>query len=448
MQKLHAKDYRLIAASAFQQSFALTENKILRYTCYFLLYFSQGAPIGLWTIAIPSWLAVNGASAGEIGGFIGLAMLPWATFKLFYGAFMDRYTFPPMGRKRIWLVTAQAGAILSLILLAIMAPGMEELALLTAIAFFMNVAITVQDAAIDGIAVDVTPEEQRVTANSVMFAGQIIGTGVAAAVAGLLLKFYGIGAVGLCFAAFLGVVLTVVILVRERSGERMLPWTGGKASAECLALHRTEWLPLLKDLKKAFLQPRVFFFVPAFMSTGAIYASLDVGGPIFASEVLNWDETGYSSLAGVAGIVAGLVCVLVLGTISKKIGATRTGILLFVALALASLVFSMLEPAQLTDLNFQIYVFVHLIFAQAMFIMFCAAAMDLCLKTISATQFSLLVATSSMARVVSSSLMGDIYDWGGVTGFWNVITLASLFGLATFLIFTRLDSRAAPSKEI
>ena len=312
----------------------------------------------------------------------------------------------------------------------------------------MNVAITVQDAAIDGIAVDVTPEEQRVTANSVMFAGQIIGTGVAAAVAGLLLKFYGIGAVGLCFAAFLGVVLTVVILVRERSGERMLPWTGGKASAECLALHRTEWLPLLNDLKKAFLQPRVFFFVPAFMSTGAIYASLDVGGPIFASEVLNWDETGYSSLAGVAGIVAGLVCVLVLGTISKKIGATRTGILLFVALALASLVFSMLEPAQLTDLNFQIYVFVHLIFAQAMFIMFCAAAMDLCLKTISATQFSLLVATSSMARVVSSSLMGDIYDWGGVTGFWNVITLTSLFGLATFLIFTRLDSRAAPSKEI
>ena len=125
MQKLHAKDDRLIAASAFPQSLALTENKILRYTCYFLLYFSQGAPIGLWTIAIPSWLAVNGASAGEIGGFIGLAMLPWATFKLFYGAFMDRYTFPPMGRKRIWLVTAQAGAILSLILLAIMAPGME-----------------------------------------------------------------------------------------------------------------------------------------------------------------------------------------------------------------------------------------------------------------------------------------------------------------------------------
>lgn len=448
MQNLHAKSDRLIAALAFRKSTALTENQALRYVCYFLLYFSQGAPIGLWTIAVPSWLAVNGASAGEIGGFIGLAMLPWATFKLFYGAFMDRYTFPPMGRKRIWLVSAQTGAIVSLVLLAIFAPGMEELALLTVIAFCMNVAITIQDAAIDGIAVDVTPEEQRVIANSVMFAGQIIGTGVAAAVAGLLLNFYGIGAVGLCFAAFLAVVLTVVIVVRERPGERMLPWTRGKASAECIDLHHTAWLPLLKDLKKAFLQPRVFFFVPAFMSTGAIYASLDVGGPIFAAEVLQWDETGYSSLAGIAGIVAGIVCVLVLGVITKKIGATLTGTLIFVVMALASLVFSMLEPAQLTDLNFQIYVFVHFIFAQGMFIIFCAAAMNMCLKTISATQFSLLVATSSMARVVSSSMMGDVYDLGGVKGFWNVITLASLFGLATFLIFSRLDARANREKEI
>ncbi|MEQ9452470.1 MAG: hypothetical protein RJQ07_12880 [Pseudomonadales bacterium] len=69
----------------------LSQNSTLRYVCFFLLYFAQGVPIGLWTIAIPSWLAVNGASAGEIGGFIGLVMLPWALFKLFYGVFMDRY---------------------------------------------------------------------------------------------------------------------------------------------------------------------------------------------------------------------------------------------------------------------------------------------------------------------------------------------------------------------
>ncbi len=375
-------------------------------------------------------------------------MLPWAAFKLFYGAFMDRYTFPPMGRKRVWLIAAQAGAILSLIVLAIFAPGIEEMALLTAIAFFMNVAITIQDSAIDGIAVEVTPEEQRVSANSVMFAGQIIGTGVAAAVAGLLLKFYGIGAVALCFAAFLGVVLAIVILVRERPGERMLPWTGGKASVECMALHRTQWLPLLKDMRKAFFQRRILFFVPAFMSTGAIYASLDVGGPIFASEVLQWDETGYSSLAGVAGIVAGLGCMLLLGSVTKRIGATFTGILLFLVMALASLIFAILEPVQQTELNFRIYVFVQTIAAQAMFIMFCATAMNLCLKTISATQFSLLVATSSVARVISSAMMGDVYDLGGITGFWNVITLASLFGLVTFVVFSRLDARATREQGI
>ena len=435
-----------MSESTIQKRLVLSTNPILRYVSYFLLYFSQGIPIGLWTIAIPGWLAFNGATAGDIGGFIGLAMLPWAVLKLFYGVFMDRYTFAPMGRKRIWLIGAQAGAILSMIPLVIFAPGIDELAMLTAFAFLMNVAITIQDVAVDGIAVDVTPEEQRVQANAVMFAGQIIGTGVAAAVAGLLLKFYGIAAVAICFATFLSMVLTVVILVRERPGERMLPWTDGKASLECLSLQRTHWLPLLKDIKEAFLQPRIFFLILAIMSTGIINASLDVGAPMYASEVLEWDETGYSTLAGIAGIVAGLLGMLILGRVTDRLGSTKVITSFFMLIGMPSLIIVFWQPTGFEDQIFQIYVFIQIFANQCIFIGFCALAMNICLKTISATQFSILIATSSVARVISSTLMGGVYEAGGIDGFWITMTLTSVFGLVVFLVFNQLNSSFNPKQ--
>lgn len=391
-------------------------------------------------MAIPTWLAVNGATPGEIGGFIGLVMLPWALFKLFYGVFMDRYTFPPMGRKRVWLVGAQAAAIISLLPLAIFAPGIHELALLATFAFLMNVAITIQDVAVDGIAVDLTPDEQRVRANSYMFAGQIIGTGVAAAVAGLLLKYYGIAAVAICFAAFLSIVLTLVILVRERPQEKMLPWTAGQASAECLDLHRAEWLPIFRDMQTAFFQPRILFFVLTFMMTGVMSASMDVGGPMYASEVLQWDETGYSSLAGVAGIVAGFIGMLILGIATERIGVLNITVLLFTIIGLSSLAFGLLAFEGQAELIFQIFVFSHYIAVQALVIGFAAMAMGLCLKSISASQFAILVALPSVARVISSSQMGGVYHVGGLPGFWILMAIASLFGLIVFLIFTRSNS--------
>ena len=48
-------------------TFALSEHPNLRIFVLFLLYFAQGMPFGLFQVAIPAWLAQNGASAAEIG---------------------------------------------------------------------------------------------------------------------------------------------------------------------------------------------------------------------------------------------------------------------------------------------------------------------------------------------------------------------------------------------
>ena len=98
-------------------TFVLQNHPRIRFATGAMMYFAQGIPQGLLAIAIPAWLASQGVSAGQIGSYLAVIVLPWA-FKLVTGPLMDRYEFLPMGRRRPWVLAAQLG--LSLSLLALM----------------------------------------------------------------------------------------------------------------------------------------------------------------------------------------------------------------------------------------------------------------------------------------------------------------------------------------
>ena len=86
----------------------LSDSSRVRYSTGSFMYFSQGIPQGLLGIAIPAWLASQGASAADIANYLAIITLPWA-FKLVTGPLMDRYEFLPMGRRRPWVIAAQLG---------------------------------------------------------------------------------------------------------------------------------------------------------------------------------------------------------------------------------------------------------------------------------------------------------------------------------------------------
>ncbi len=97
-------------------SWSLAYNPRVRFATGSIMYFAQGIPMGLLSIAIPVWLASQGVSASNIGSYLAVIVLPWA-FKLVTGPLMDRYEFLPMGRRRPWVIGAQLG--LSLAVLAL-----------------------------------------------------------------------------------------------------------------------------------------------------------------------------------------------------------------------------------------------------------------------------------------------------------------------------------------
>lgn len=69
----------------------LEHSRTLRLFTLFILYVGQGMPIGLFWFAVPAWMAVNGASAADVGSVAALTALPWS-LKLINGFIMDRST--------------------------------------------------------------------------------------------------------------------------------------------------------------------------------------------------------------------------------------------------------------------------------------------------------------------------------------------------------------------
>ena len=81
----------------------LLDSSRIRYFTGAMMYFAQGIPRGLLSIAIPAWLASQDISAGEIASYLAVIILPWV-FKLVTGPFMDRFQYPAMGRRRPWVL--------------------------------------------------------------------------------------------------------------------------------------------------------------------------------------------------------------------------------------------------------------------------------------------------------------------------------------------------------
>src|SRR5690349_1592606 len=75
-----------------------------------------GIPLALVLITIPAWLADQGVSPSEIG-LLSAAGLPWS-FKFLWSPLLDRWPPPFGGRRRGWMIIAQAGLLLTIALLS------------------------------------------------------------------------------------------------------------------------------------------------------------------------------------------------------------------------------------------------------------------------------------------------------------------------------------------
>ena len=91
----------------------LLATKAGRLTTFFLLYVTEGIPLGFTATAIATQMRRQGLGPVAIGAFVGSLYLPWA-FKWLAGPFVDTFSSDRFGRRRLWILMMQIGMVATL----------------------------------------------------------------------------------------------------------------------------------------------------------------------------------------------------------------------------------------------------------------------------------------------------------------------------------------------
>ncbi len=423
----------------------LERSAKLRLLTVFLFYFTQGVPVGLFFYAIPAWLATNGASTADVAGVVGASILPW-TLKFFLGFIMDRYTYLPMGRRRIWIISAQSTIVVMLLGAAVLAPGPKEIWLLSILGFLANSGTAFQDVSIDSLAVDIMPEDERAKATGVMFGGQVLGISATTFVTGQLIAIYGTVAGYLVAALVVTCVLIFGVMVREREGEGRFPWSGGTAHPRNLAVQIDAWPPLLINSAKAMLAPLSIEALAIFLIRSMPSGIGEAYHPGLATGIGGWAQTDYTNTVSTAQFAVGLFALTVGGWLVARIGTQRAALSMCILVGLIALGFGLARD-QWTNASLLTAFFWQVEFFNTMMaVAFIPIAMRLCDPRVAATQFTLYMAASNVGRPLGNAVAATTDEMGSPA--LTYFILAGVFAvLSLILLFARFPNRAPKVEE-
>jgi len=192
---------------------AIGETTRGRLALFGALYFAQGVPWGLLTVALPQQLTTAGVGVGAQAAIKFWAWMAWVG-KPLLGALLDRAGLTCWGRRRPWLLLAQAGMLASLLAL-VRADPRAAAGWFTALVFVNSAFTALQDVATDALALDCLPIGERGRANAAMWVGKIVGAMVGGSALAFLGAAVGWSAAYLTAAVLLTAPVTLVLRLRE-----------------------------------------------------------------------------------------------------------------------------------------------------------------------------------------------------------------------------------------
>jgi MFS family permease len=283
----------------------LLERKSGRAFLFAALYFSEGAPIGLVWWALPTLLRTEGVELARITGLAAMLVLPW-TFKFAWAPLIDTWRSPRWGF-RAWIIAAQVGMGLSILPLIWLDPATNFSAWRALLLLHAFTAAT-QDVAIDALAINVVPEQERGALNGSMQAGMLVGRSLFGGGALLVASQFGrgwiLGALVVCIWSSLALLLAS----REPADlfARKRPFGEFAAQLKAAAQRRTTWLGIGFALISA----------AAFEVTGLL------AGPFLVDHGVSQQTIGV--FFGVATVAATLLGAMAGGRWSDHWGRERT----------------------------------------------------------------------------------------------------------------------------
>lgn len=416
----------------------LTENTVLRYLNFSALYVAQGIPEGITYFAIPAWMAMNGKTPMEIGSFVAVIGIPWS-FKILIAPLMDRYTILSMGRKRPWVILGQLGLILSFISIAFVNDPLNNLTGLMICGFFISFFGAFQDVATDGMAIDVVPQNEQARANGIMWGSKTIGTALSLILGTSLINIVGFTTAIASLSIAVLLIMLVPICFRERPGEKIMPWTKGEVNSDSKTSQLDNWKQILTSLLKVIKLPSTIIMAIGVFIIGIMFGLMDTLLPVFTIQELDWTNSTYSEVFSTSRLIGGFLGLFIGGALVDLFGKRRMLSIYLIFLIATITTFAFLPS--IWSKNLVIYIFMLAYYTGYTFLSIAlfAVCMQLCWKTVAATQFTLFMALSNMGRAWGAGLLGPLkenFNWDQIF-LWIAILPLTMFICIQFVNFKK-----------
>jgi PAT family beta-lactamase induction signal transducer AmpG len=412
-----------------------------RLATFFLLYVTEGIPLGFTATAIATQMRRQGLGPVAIGAFVGSLYLPWA-FKWLAGPFVDTFSSDRFGRRRLWILMMQVGMMVTLAI-AMPVNFATQVGLFTAIILAHNAFGATQDVAIDALAVNVLPEHERGVANGFMFAGASIGQAIGGSGVLFLTEYFPFTSTYIfVIGAIFLVTLFVVLPLKEPKGPPRRASDAGPVATVVRDLGT-----FVRESWRAFTgsRPALVGVVVALLPAGAYALSLALQSNLAVELGLTDNQIAQLNLAST--VIFAFACVSG-GWLSDRFGRRRM-LALFVFLTVVPTLWLAweMEAAQWIlpvdiDLPNRPHPSAHLVFvfwaAVIAFNVFqglyygvrTALFMDVTTRAVAATQFTAYMAMSNLVITYTSWWQGlSIVKWG----YPITLLIDSVVGL--FMIF-------------
>ncbi|CEG56268.1 AmpG family muropeptide MFS transporter [Legionella fallonii] len=398
----------------------------------FILGFSSGLPMALISSTLQAWFAYSGMSVLATGA-LSLVSLPYA-YRIFWGPILDRYSLFSLGKRRSWILTMQILLLIGFNCMAWFSPDQHPKAL-AFLALVLACFSATQDVAIDAHRAEYLPQTEHALGASIAVFGYRLALLLSGGLALIMAEQLG-WAITYRFMGFIMIIgMFAILLSKEPSIE-----IKEKSSFA---------FSFIAPVKELLARPGVIyllFFIFCYKlgeafttTTSGIVMPFLIQGLGFSLETIGY----INKMLGLGAILlGGLTAGVLLTRYSLYRSLFFFGLLqaltnvFFVALAIYGKNVPLLAVAVFSD-NFA---------AGLASTALVALFMRLVNKQFTGTQFSLLVALSTLPRILSGPVAATIQMNIGWTGLYE---LSIVFALAfiPFLIKIKEQTKELLAQE-
>ena len=357
------------------------QSKVLRFSMFALLYFTQGTILGYFASVNALYLMGSGFDMGKVGIFSTIALIPFV-IKILFGMLSDRFNFLGFGHRKPYIFMGLAVQAVCLLIVAQINPTNHYWGFVL-LAFLLQLGMAFYDTCTDGLALDITPTNEQGILQGFMVGGRSVGVIVAASAAGFIAQYLNWPAVFYFLAILTLIPIPLLFFIKD----------SGRAQG-----FRFNWAAF-----KAFKNAQVL----AAAGAGLIIFMVIVGANQLMNPALTERFNIDLSTAGLVTTVWGIGCVagaFVGGFVKDKLGdkSAMWASVLMVIPAMLLLAFVGAKP-----LIWAVAVFFGLSYGMSQSIYF-ALAMKYTSPAIAASMFAILMSVTNIGQGIGLGVGGGL----------------------------------------